>query len=56
MAIPCGAPESWGLAHNDFSESAYTGLHPDGYQSESTAYMGLTLKVTRVKQPIWVLP
>ena len=32
------SPERRGLTHNNCSESAYTGLHPDGYLSESNIY------------------
>jgi len=46
-AIPRGAPERRALAHNDCSESAYTGLHPNSHLSESTAYTGPTLTATR---------
>jgi len=35
-------PKKWGLAHNDCSESTYTGLHPDGHPSESTIYTSST--------------
>jgi len=40
-----------GLAHNGCLESAYTGLHPNDYPSESTDYMDPTLTITREKQP-----
>jgi len=48
--------ERWGLTYNDCSELAYISLHPDDHPSESIAYTGPTLTVTREKQPISVLP
>ena len=43
MTIPRGAPERWGLAYNDCSESAYAGIYSDGQSSKPTAYTGPTL-------------
>ena len=43
MVIPRGAPETWGLTHNDYSESIYNKIYLDVRPSESTIYTGPTL-------------
>ena len=45
--IPQDAPGKTELAHNDCSELAWKGLHPNDHTSESIAYTGPTLTATR---------